>query len=186
MYQQPPLSYRPPDSPSPAPNRNPGIPGSYTTIVGSGVAFLSFLFMPWLNLSIFGSYSGWGLINLGSQFSGLCSSFCSSSTSSQLTVFILCMWLILLSTLAALGIGIAGVMGRGNKQLTIAQIVSGFIALILLGIGLYGFLQASANQTSASVQINYFSFLGFGVYIAIIGLIASIVGGFITNREHWA
>lgn len=166
--------------PGPSATSTTPVPGALVTLIGSGVAVLGFLFLPWLSFYGFFSVSGWQLLSSSSSFVG---------SSANVGLFVVAMLAILVATLLNLGVGIAGMMGRGSSPVNLVQIISGFLGIGLIALGLFGFLQATASSnTSSSIsgsQVNYFQFIGFGVYVTVAGLIVALVGGFTSRREHW-
>jgi hypothetical protein len=171
---QPPQSGGPPSSPTTR-NRGPELPGSILTLVGGGVAVVGF-FMPWVNVSglaglFFGPYDGWDLLQRIQKFASL-------STSGHLTLFVLCIWFTLVFTLVPLLTGGFGVTGRGIVSLAIIQTVGGGLAFIITLVALYAILPALFQQTPNFILTIS---LGPGPFVTLLGLLVSIIGGFITT-----
>jgi hypothetical protein len=158
------------------PTPSPNIPGTAATSIGAALTLIGFFFMPWINLGLFGSLTGWDTLNTSSRFASL---------NQSASLFTLSMWAIMLAGFLILGTGIAGLMNRGSAQLNLAAIIAGFIGLILMAIGLYQFFSATVSQAGQEFQINYFSYIGFGVYATALGFIIALVGSFSSRKEHW-
>ena len=152
--------------------------------IGAIVGIVSFFLMPYLSYG-FVTATGQQLASLGYQFGNQYNSAYSSGSSSPQFNALELLWL--LPIIAGIIILIAGVqLFRSNetgKKASAGWLIALAVLAILGLVGAYIYLTAQI-QNSTSSPVTLTSVIGSGIWVYIIAMIASIVGGILQIRTN--